>query len=85
VSDNAGIIPPTEAVTLADAAEILGVSRGTVLIWYHRGWLPGYQLGQRTSPIRLYKVGVLAFLKARQQANQPSQLEGKQGDPPGRP
>jgi excisionase family DNA binding protein len=68
VSDNAGIVPPAETITLAEAAEILGVSRGTALIWYHRGWLPGYQLGQRTSPIRLYRDKVLAFLKARQQA-----------------
>ena len=62
------IIPPTETISTNEAAEILGVSRSTVILWYNQKKLPGYKLGDRTSKIRLYRDHVLAFLKARQEA-----------------
>jgi excisionase family DNA binding protein len=57
-----------EIITAAEAARILKISRPTVQKYYHKGWLPGYKLGDSTSPLRLYKSGVLAFLEARKAA-----------------
>lgn len=56
-------------ITTVEAAEILGVSRGTVQAWYHKGLLPGYKMGVgKTSPIRLYRDGVIRFLEAQKAA-----------------
>ena len=68
----------TDLISAVEAAEILGVSRGTVQAWYHKGWLPGYKIGGKTSRLRLYREGVLRFLetgKADSPASKLSQAE----------
>ena len=63
MDNTTGIIPSIETISSLQAAEILGVSRNTVLLWYRQGRLAGYQLGGHSSPVRLYRAGVLSFLK----------------------
>ena len=78
MDNTTGIIPSIETISSLQAAEILGVSRNTVLLWYRQGRLPGYQLGGHSSPVRLYRADVLAFLKAQQET---SPAHRKQSEP----
>lgn len=58
-----------DVISTREAAAILRVSPATVLRLYHKGVLPGYQVGQATSPLKLYRDGVFQFLEARKAAS----------------
>lgn len=58
-----------ETISSLEAAEILGISRVTVLKWYRKGLLPGYKLGTHTSPVRFDRAGILRFLEERKAAS----------------
>ncbi|MBU0493038.1 MAG: helix-turn-helix domain-containing protein [Chloroflexi bacterium] len=66
-------------ITTVEAAKILGVSRATVQVYYHKGLLPGYKMPGRTSRIRLYRKGVLQFLESLKEAA-PTSKQDKTGE-----
>ncbi len=56
-----------QVVTAQRAAEILELSKMTVLRHYHAGKLHGYRTsGARTAPTRIYVDSVIAFARKEQ-------------------
>ncbi len=54
---------PNELIGVAEAATLLGVDRGTVSNWLHRGRIPALQYGVR-GMYRVRRGDVLAFIEA---------------------
>jgi len=54
---------PNELIGVAEAAKLLGVDRGTVANWLHRGRIPALQYGPR-GMYHLRRGDVLAYIEA---------------------
>lgn len=59
--------PTRKTITVASAAEYLGISRAHAYRLYESGALPGWRSGERKG-IRLYLDGVMAFQENREGA-----------------
>ena len=64
--------PEKPAITAVEAAQIAGLSRETILLYYKQGKLLGYKKGiGPTSPTMIYLDSFEKFMRARKGGGQP--------------